>query len=228
MLEFIIAAPFIRCGIFIFWGGTHKMRQITNQKTLQLVECGIMIGLSIALGFVRIFTMPLGGSITLCSMLPVMLISYRYGVKWGLACSFTYSVTHLLISMFVFGELLGWGISAQAIVGSIFLDYILAFTSLGLAGLFGTKYWQYMIGMTFSVFVRFVFHVFSGIIIFNSVPQNFPFKNALVYSVAYNGSFLLPELIICLIAGAVLYIPLKKYMHIQEKRAMPISDKKQA
>ena len=169
-----------------------------NQKTLRLVECGILIGLSIALGFVRIFTMPLGGSVTLCSMLPVMLISYRHGIKWGLAGSFAYSVTHLLISMFVFGELLGWGISAQAIVGSIFLDYILAFTSLGLAGIFGTKYWKFMMGMILAVAVRFVFHVLSGIIIFNSIPKDFPIKNPLIYSVAYNGLFLLPELAICL------------------------------
>jgi thiamine transporter len=181
-----------------------------NENTLRLVECGVLIGLSVALSFTRLFTMPLGGSITLCSMLPVMLISYRHGVKWGLAGAFTFSAVHLLLSMFVFGELLSWGITAQAIIASALLDYIIAFSSLGLAGIFGTKLWQYICGMLLVMVVRYACHIISGVVIFASfMPANF--SNPLVYSIAYN-SFLLPEFGLCIAAGVMLYVPLKKYM----------------
>jgi thiamine transporter len=189
-----------------------------NKNTLRLVECGVLIALALALSFVRLFNMPLGGSITLCSMLPIMLLSFRHGIKWGLGAAFAFSLVHLMISMFVFGELLSWGLTAQAIVVSIFLDYILAFTSLGLAGIFGTKLPQYIAGMTFAVVVRYAFHIISGVTIFASwLPKDFPIQNTFVYSLAYN-SFLWPEFALCLIASIMLYVPLKKYMRSTEKR----------
>jgi len=188
-----------------------------NKKTLRLVECGVLIALSVALSFTRIFTLPLGGSITLCSMLPVMLISYRYGVKWGLGGAFAYSLVHLSLSVFVFGELLSWGLNAQSIAASMFLDYILAFTCLGLAGIFGTKLWQYIAGMGLAVLLRYICHVISGVVIFGSwMPKGF--SNTLVYSLAYN-AFLLPEFALCLIAGVMLYVPLQKYMRKKAKAA---------
>lgn len=194
-----------------FFMGESQM----NKKTLRLVESSVLIALAVALNFVRIYQMPLGGSVTLCSMLPVMLISYRYGVKWGLGSAFAYSVIHLLISMFAYGELLSWGLSAQAIVGSMFLDYFLAFTSLGLAGIFGTKFWQYISGMCLAVAVRYVLHVISGVVIFGtSLPKGF--TNPLLYSLVYN-AFLLPDLIICLVGGIALYAPLRKYIRLSEK-----------
>lgn len=181
-----------------------------NKKTLRLVECGVLIGLSLALSFTRLYTLPMGGSITLCSMLPVMLISYRHGVKWGLAGSFTFSIVHLMTSVLIFGELVSWGLNATAIAASAVLDYILAFTVLGLAGIFGTKLWQYITGMTFAVVLRYICHVVSGITVFaSSTPKNF--ANPLIYSLVYN-AFLLPEFVLCLVAGVLLYVPLKKYM----------------
>lgn len=181
-----------------------------DKKTLRLVECGVLIALSVALSFVKLWHMPLGGSVTLCSMLPVLLISYRHGVKWGLGGAFAYSLVHMLISMFAFGDLLSWGLSAQAIIASMFLDYIFAFTALGLAGVFGKKFWQYICGMVLAILVRYAFHVISGVVIFgSSMPKNF--ANPLIYSLAYN-LFLLPELAICIAAGVLLYVPLKKYI----------------
>ena len=188
-----------------------------NQKNLRLVECGVLIALSVALSFVKLFKMPLGGSVTLCSMLPVMLISYRHGVKWGLGGAFTYSIVHMLISMFAYGDLLSWGMSAQAIAASMFLDYIFAFTCLGLAGIFGTKFWQYMTGMSFAVAMRYILHVISGVVIFGSTLPKV-FANPLFDSFLYN-IYLLPELGLCLIAGAMLYIPLSKYMRKATKAA---------
>lgn len=187
-----------------------------NKTTIKLVESGMLIALSAALSFIKLIHMPFGGSVTLFSMLPVMLISYRHGVKWGLGSAFAYSLVHMNICIFAFGDLFSWGLSPQAIVSSMFLDYIFAFSSLGLAGIFGRKFWQYMLGMIFAVALRYVFHVVSGVVIFGStIPKNF--SNPLVYSLLYN-LFLLPELALCLIAGAVLYVPLEKYIKFCEKQ----------
>lgn len=186
-----------------------------NQKTQKLVECGVLIALSVALSFIVLWRMPLGGSVTLGSMLPVMLISYRHGVKWGLICSFTYSIVNMLVGIIVYGDLFSWGLSAQAIVASMCLDYILAFSVLGLCGILGTKFWQYMIGMTLAVLLRYICHVVSGVFVFGySMPKGF--ANPLIYSLVYN-SFLVPELFICLGAGAMLYKPLKKYFVVKSK-----------
>lgn len=181
-----------------------------NKKTLRLVECGVLIAFAVALSFIKLFKMPLGGSITLCSMLPIMLISYRHGVKWGFGAAFTYSVVHLLIGMFVYGDLLSWGLTAQAMIASMLLDYLLAFTSLGIAGIFGGGFAHYMSGMVLAVLLRYVCHVVSGIAIFGSaLPKGF--TNPLLYSLVYN-AFLLPELALCLIVGAIVYAPLKRYI----------------
>lgn len=175
------------------------------------MECGILIALSVALSFVKIWKMPLGGSVTLASMLPVMLISYRHGLKWGLGGSFVYSIVNMLVLIFANGDLFSWGLSWQAIVASMFLDYILAYTVLGFAGIFGKKLWQYLAGMTFAVFLRYIFHVISGVFVFGySLPKGF--ANPLTYSLIYNGAYLLPDLIICLAVGAMIYLPLKRYV----------------
>ena len=94
-----------------------------SKRTFNLVLAGVMIAMGTALGFVKPFELPYGGAITLCSMLPVMFFSYRCGLKWGLSAGLVFSVLQLLFGLDALK-----GISAMMVVGSIFLDYILAFT----------------------------------------------------------------------------------------------------
>ena len=109
-----------------------------NKKLQTLCVCAIMIALSTALSLIKIWNMPWGGSITLLSMLPVALVSIMFGVKQGLFSAFIYSCIQLVFGITMDG-LLGWGLSAEMLIACILLDYIAAFTVIGLSGLFSKK-----------------------------------------------------------------------------------------
>ena len=180
-------------------------------KTKALVEGAAMLALATVLGNIRIFKLPWGGAITLFSMLPILIYSLRRGIKNGLCVSFLFSLIQLFQG-FIDG-LLGWGLTPLMIFGVIFIDYIGAFTSLGLAGLFRkNKVSGNIIGIIFAVLLRFVFHVLSGIIIWHSFGQlwdGFYTTNEVLYSLVYNGAYMLPELVITLI-GAIALMKLPK------------------
>lgn len=167
----------------------------------KLVMSAVLIALSAALSLVKIFEMPLGGSVTLLSMLPVCMLSIMYGCRWGLFCSFAYSLTQLVMGI---GSVLSWGLTPQALVGSIVFDYLAAFTVLGLAGMFrrhGVP--GYIGGISAALLLRMVSHVISGVIFFASwAPEGW---NPLVYSVAYNSAYMVPEIVFTF-AGAILLL----------------------
>ena len=150
----------------------------------------VMVALSAALSLVKIFEMPLGGSVTLLSMLPVCMLAIMYGCKWGLFCSFVYALSQLLLGI---GAVLGWGLTPAALAGCIAFDYIIAFTVLGFAGLFrkhGVP--GYILGISLALVMRLVSHVISGVIFFASwAPEGW---NPFIYSVSYNGLYMLPEM----------------------------------
>ena len=102
-----------------------------NVNVKKLTMSAVMVALSAALSLVKIFEMPLGGSVTLLSMLPVCMLAIMYGCKWGLFCSFVYALSQLLLGI---GAVLGWGLTPAALAGCIAFDYIIAFTVLGFAG----------------------------------------------------------------------------------------------
>ena len=101
---------------------TQKSRVYT--KTHLLVEAAIMVALSTALSLVKIWELPLGGSVTLLSMLPICMLSLRHGLKWGLGGAFVYAVGQLALGL---SEVLSWGLTPTALVGTFFLDYINCF-----------------------------------------------------------------------------------------------------
>lgn len=171
----------------------------TSTNIRRLVLTAVLIGLGVALSFVRIWQMPLGGEITLLSMLPIALISIEYGIGWGLTGAFVYSLIRMFMEL---SMVFSWGLSPAAIVGTILLDYILAFTSLGLAGMFRKKgVVGICAGVFIALFMRFVFHLVSGTIIFAVwMPEGW--SNPFLYAVCYNGLFMLPELVLTM-AGAV-------------------------
>ena len=95
----------------------------TYSKTRTLVECALMIALGTVLANIKIFEMPNGGSITLLSMLPFILISFRHGVKWGLFTGFVNSLLQMLLGFYA-----PPAPGLLPLVGMILLDYVLAFT----------------------------------------------------------------------------------------------------
>ena len=175
-------------------------------STKILVEGALIVALATILSFIRVMKLPWGGSVTLLSMLPITLFSVRRGLRAGLAASVLFS----LIQFFqgITDGLFGWGLTPGMLIACILLDYLLAYSVLGLAGLFGKKtYSGAMTGITLSVALRFLVHFLSGIIIWKSVGTlwgNFTTDNFYLYSFLYNGAYMLPELIFTLIGATVL------------------------
>ena len=175
-------------------------------STKILVEGALIVALATILSFIRVMKLPWGGSVTLLSMLPITLFSVRRGLRAGLAASVLFS----LIQFFqgITDGLFGWGLTPGMLIACILLDYLLAYSVLGLAGLFGKKtYSGAMTGITLSVALRFLVHFLSGIIIWKSVGAlwgNFTTDNFYLYSFLYNGAYMLPELIFTLIGATVL------------------------
>lgn len=186
-----------------------EMNTTRSKRTRDLVLAGVLIALGTVLSFIKIFDLPYGGSITLCSMLPVMLFAYVCGTKWGLAAGFTFSVLQLL-----FGLNALKGVSGATLAGSIFLDYLLAFTVLGLAGIFRNKIKNnalaFLLGALVSGLLRYFCSFLSGWILWSEYADiNFsPMlagmsgnQLAFFYSLLYNGSYMIPEILItCLVA----------------------------
>lgn len=172
-----------------------------NSKTKKIVESALMLGLSTLLSLISVFKMPLGGSVTLLSMLPVCLISLKYGVKHGLFVSFVYSLLQLFTGL---GALMGCGLTPKTLAGSVVFDYIAAFSILGISGIFGKNNIKNIFaGICLAMFLRFVSHFISGTIFFAVFcPEGW---NAALYSVCYNGAYMLPEAVFTALGASLLF-----------------------
>lgn len=171
-----------------------------NNKTHKLVLTAMLIALGTVLSMVKIYDLPMGGSITLLSMLPIAMIAVCYGTTWGLTGAFLYSIIQLAMS-----QVLSWGLTPAVLIACIFLDYIIAFTVIGLSGLFrnkGTK--GICLGVFISLVLRFVCHYISGVVLWGVYAEYYG-MNEYVYSLVYNGSYMLPELIFTLIGAFFLF-----------------------
>ena len=157
----------------------------------------VMVALATALSLIKVWQMPLGGSVTLLSMLPIIVLAYFLDTKWALISAFVYSLIQLALGIMLEG-VLAWGLTPISLCGTFFLDYIIPFTMLGFAGIFSKKEtFGLCFGTAFVMVVRFLCHFVSGIIIFDIWC---PWKSVWIYSLCYNGTFMLPELIITTIA----------------------------
>ena len=159
-------------------------------KTRKLAECGILIALAFILSYIKIFDAPNGGSVTLASMLPIVIISFRHGTKWGVLSGFVYSILQMIqgfdpppVQSFIMFALV------------VLLDYIIAFSVIGFAGSFNfikNKAVAACIG-TFSVItIRGICHIISGTIVW---------QTAWAGSIAYNLGYIIPEAIITTVAA---------------------------
>ena len=176
-----------------------KKLSVTN-KTRRLAETAIMIALSVVLSEIPIIKLPYGGSVTLFSQLPLVVISYRYGVKWGVFSGFVMGVIQMLLGL----ENFSWVSGIVAYLILIFADYIVAFGALGLGGIFRKSVKNQAIslavgGAVVSI-IRFVCHYISGVTIWKSYAEDMP---AALYSLIYNGSYMSLELLFTVV-GAVI------------------------
>lgn len=178
------------------------------------VEGGILLALAVVLNFIKFWTMPLGGSIDLCAMLPILLFAYKHGPKWGCLEGFAFALIQLLLDS---GKMGGWGLTPVSLVGSIVFDYLIAFTVLGIAGVYGKSFPRYILGMITAVVARLASHTISGAIFYaSSMPSDWVksapgiFANPFGYSIAYNALYILPDLALCLIVGIAVYWPLRR------------------
>lgn len=187
----------------VFIGGV-SMR---DKKTKMLVEAGIMIALAYVLSLVKIFQMPNGGSVTAGSMIPILIFAFRWGGIQGMFVGAVYGIIQFLLGP-------KWSFH----IASIAFDYVVAFGALGLAGFFKNGGMiKGMIGVTVGIMGRFVCHVLSGVIVWASyAPEG---MNPWLYSILYNGSFLLAELLISVVIFALLYKPLLRSSMLEEVRA---------
>jgi thiamine transporter len=176
------------------------MKENSKKSVFKLTLSAVFIALSTVLSFIKIYNPPLGGGVTLFSMLPVIMISCVFGVKWGLGVSFVYALGQMFIS---FGEVCSWGLAPLALVMTFLIDYILAYFVLGLGGIFRKKgYVGMCIGVAFVVFLRFICHFTTGVFIFDIWCE---WKNVWLYSLLYNGGYMLPEIVITTIGAVILF-----------------------
>ena len=172
-----------------------------NKKITVLSESAVMIALAFALSSAKLDEMPLGGSVTVASMLPIMLISIKYGNIIGLGTAFLYSLTQCLQAL-AQGNVFPYCETAWVLVLCVLFDYIVPFTLLGLSGaifkakLFKNPEISIYIGMFAVVFLRFISHFVTGVAIWGQwAPDG---MGKYLYSFLYNGSFLSVDFIICL------------------------------
>ncbi|MCQ2431097.1 MAG: energy-coupled thiamine transporter ThiT [Clostridia bacterium] len=172
-----------------------------NEKLICMIECAIMVALSVVLSMIKIYKLPLGGAVTLLSMLPVAVFSIRRGLGWGLTGGFLYAAIQMFLDL---GEVISWGLTPAALIGCLVFDYLLAFTVIGLAGMFRNHGVGGMAaGTAIALFLRFCSHLVSGTLIFDVwMPEEW--SNPFIYSVVYNGSYMLPEIIFTVIAAIIL------------------------
>lgn len=184
--------------------------QNKKQNIKKIALCGVMIALGTVLSFIKPYEPPLGGGVTVLSMVPVAFLSCMLGLKWGFAASFVYSLIQLFISM---GEVMSWGLSAGAVVATFLLDYILAYTVLGFSGMFSKKGALGIVaGVAIATVLRFLCHFATGVYIFDIwMPDDW--NNIWLYSLCYNGGYMLPEIILTCV-GTTLLVKTKAIQRI--------------
>lgn len=205
-----------------------------KSKTKMLTESALLIAMAIVLELVAkafIPEMPFGGQVTLVSMLPIVLISYRHGVKWGLLSGVVYAALEMVIGAKTVAaafqpDYFGSGVLIVNALLMCLLDYVLAFTILGIGGCFRNKIQNpglsLCLGSIVALGCRYLCHILSGYILFGSYAEWFftqegfpawganlvatlnPQLLALAYSVVYNGMYMIPEIVFTAVAALLL------------------------
>ncbi len=181
----ILVAVLLVGGLVVYRQFKSESKTVWSTKMLALGA--VCMALSNVLSMIKLFDMPQGGSVTPASMLPLMLFAYVYGVGPGMTVGAVYGVMQFMIEPYFLS------------VPQMLLDYPIAFAMVGLAGLF-SKNENRALGLSLGVVLgslgRFVAAVLSGVVFFAEYAGD---QNPWVYSIGYNGAYMLPECIICVV-----------------------------
>ena len=200
-----------------------------KKRTQAITVSAIMIAFAVAISAicaaVPFLNLPFGGGFTIASMLPIILVAYMYGTKWGILTAFTYSIMQMLLGFNTVSSFFLPGDSQmlwyRAIIVCL-IDYVIAYTVLGLGGVFRKKFSPtkaIVLGSVFAISLRYLAHIISGAIFFGSWAEWFFTQEgfyswgqsildtfsggslALIYSIIYNGTYMIPEIIITAIVA---------------------------
>ena len=173
---------------------------VNNSKSREnlraLVESAILVALGFVLSYFTLFRMPQGGSVTPFSMLPIMMIGLRHGLKWGLGGGFVYACLQMLQQFYPPPTA-----TVQGYIAVVMLDYILAFTVLGLSGLFKGRRYGLLFAAPICITLRFISHFISGMVVWDIYAGELP---VWLYSLSYNGSYMGIELLLTMVVGVIL------------------------
>ncbi len=203
-------------------------------KTKKITESAMLLAVAIVLELISktiIPEQPFGGQLTIVSMLPVVLISYRHGLKWGLFSGVVYALLEMALGAKTVSAAFqpgyfGDGTMLFNALLMCLLDYLVAFTVLGMGGIFRNRIKKpglsLMCGSLVALGLRYLTHIASGYILFSSYAEWFftqegfpawgarlvetlsPTMLGLTYSVVYNGFYMVPEMICTAVASVLL------------------------
>lgn len=198
-----------------------------------LTEAAILVALATVLSLIKVYEAPYGGSVTLLSMAPIIILSLRHGCSVGLAGGLVFSVIQLVLGL----NNVGWVPSLSGKLLCILFDYIVPFTLLGLGGMFrGVKFTNNektnliiaaVLGTVAVTLIRFACHIFSGVVVWYALdlewyaddPDHIVNRyGAFLFSTIYNGSFMLPEIIETCISVPILALALKN-VHLLDSKS---------
>ena len=190
----LTTAGYVLCvaaGIILFVVALIFAGRISEKKkmgTRQLVFCAMAMALAFITSYLKLFNMPWGGSVTLCSMLFIVLVANWYGPKTGVLVGLAYGILQFIQEPYVLSFF------------QVCCDYILAFAALGVAGFFAKSKHGLLKGYIAAVIARGALHALGGYLYWmDYMPDNFPKALTSVYPIVYNYSFLLVEGIITVI-----------------------------
>lgn len=174
-----------------------KIKQVRLSVSMA-ASSGLMLAMAVILTAFPFYRMPNGGSVTLGGMLPLFFISFAYGPEVGMLAGFAYSLMNLVMAPYILHPV------------QVLFDYPLPFMALGLAGCFPR---HHMAGITAAVAVRLFFHFLSGVVFFGSyAPAG---TSIYLYSFLTNLTYLLPNLVICLVFYRLL--PVERFLSLMKR-----------
>ena len=209
-----------------------------TEQTKRLTTSAVMLALAMVLAMVcaliPFLNLPFGGGFTVASMLPVVIISYMYGVKWGFFSAAIYSVIQIVMDLYLgkgstimslfmpnSEDFMGFG----AAIAILIIDYLVAYTLLGFGGAFRkvikNKPLALTLGVILALSLRYIAHIVSGYIFYGTWAEWFFSQEnfyaiggwilehfsgnllAFIYSVFYNGLYMIPEIVITAVAALI-------------------------
>lgn len=185
-----VAILLVLLGVAAFFAAAGKKKRErkseskgTGAGVRQLAFSAMAIALATVMSMLKLIELPMGGSLTLCSMLFITLIGYWFGLRAGLLTAVAYGILQLIMEPYIITPF------------QLLVDYVFAFGALGLSGIFSNLKGGLFLGYWAGVCARFVFAFFSGMIFFGAYAAEYG-MSAPVYSALYNGSYLFTEAIV--------------------------------